>query len=109
MHDNCGEGVPKRCFKISQVGGRDLEFCICYNQWPTIFFDAYPKHPGPDPGPVISIEGISREVMNEIKLLDMIKYLSTHLRSEVRKSIHEAVANGLKEVQRQLPEGIELE
>ena len=108
MTDNCGEGIPKRCFKFTDpITGKVLtEFCICYNQWPTCIFSAYPRHPEPDPGPDFCIKGIPSEILNEIKILDMVHYLSTRINGEYADTIRKGVQLGLTAIQNKLPKGI---
>lgn len=104
---DCGEGVPKRCSKLT-INGVSRELCICYNQWPTVIFSAYPRHPGPDPAPYVHVEGIATELMREIKLLDMVHYVASHLEGDAKKAILENVAHGLKAIQGKLPVGTTL-
>src|SRR3954470_15383730 len=106
MSNHCGEGIPSRCFKYTYKDGTTFKFCLCYAQWPTVIFPAYPKHPTPDPGPILTIEGISPEITREIQLLDMILYISNHVRGEAGNSIREVAKRNLNSIQ--LPEGFSL-
>jgi hypothetical protein len=105
---DCGEGVPKRCFIIENSQGEQRAVCYCISQWPTWYLPAYPKHPGPDPGPELYIEGIRQETMQELMTLDIINHLATHVNGEVGDSIRESVGRGYKSIQSQLPKGISL-
>jgi hypothetical protein len=109
-----GVQVPTRCFWISFGSTREtkrrIKVCILRQTWPTVFFWAYPKVPGPDTGPdaLLAIEGVKPEVMHNLDILDAIQFLSNKLGDSVATEMQGAVKRGLASIQQQLPEGIEL-
>jgi hypothetical protein len=90
------EGVPKRCFTYQLPGfpppDRVLKFCIIWQTWPTVVFSAYPKVPGPDPGPLLEIAGIDSELLRQLEILEInalarISMSSRGTRSGPRSSV----------------------
>src|SRR6266496_1138732 len=104
------EGVPKRCFTLVTADGKKHKLCYYFNVWtdPTDR-DHYPKHPTPDPGPALRIEGVDPAVLRELEALDTIQWISQALSGETQASVREAVERGLATIQRQLPAFISLE
>ena len=106
------EGNPgpiMRCWWITKKDGSRQKICVMWQVWPTVVFAAYPKHPGPDPEAIeLTIEGVSPVLLREVKALDIIQRLSNNLNVEVAKAVREAVSQGLKRIQQELPPGVAL-
>lgn len=105
-----GEGVPTRCFWIKRADGSGIKICVILQTWPFFVLGAWPRHPGPDPSPVASlqIEGVKPELLRDLAILDTIELLSRRLSRDTAKSVREAVAQGVKRVQGQLPSNVSL-
>jgi hypothetical protein len=100
--------VPKRCFTFTMADGKKFSFCIIRQTWPTFIFAAYPKHPTPDPAPVVQIEGVDPKLLHDLDVLDGINLLSGILSPERAKFVQEAVKQAVSELGRQLPAGVSL-
>ncbi len=99
------EGNPGGILKCWIFNGR--KFCVPWQQWPTVVFDAYPVHPGPDPGPnEFRIEGVRPELVREVMVLAIIQQLSKSLAPDAGSAIRGAVADREKGIKQQLPEGV---
>jgi len=101
------EGVFKRCFTVA-LGLRDgvetrFTFCINIPTWPRIILEAWPLHPGPDPGPILEIEGVGEGVLRDLAILDVINGLSAGLGAGHRGVIREAVERGYAVINEQMP------
>jgi hypothetical protein len=101
------EGVFKRCFTVA-LGLRDgvetkFTFCINIPAWPHVILDAYPLHPGPDPGPILEIEGVGEGVLRDLAILDVINGLSAQLGAGHQGVIREAVKRGYAVINEQMP------
>ena len=96
--------MPKRRARESDIA----RHFVLRQTWPLVIFPAYPKVPGPDPGPLLAIEGVMPEVLHNLDILDAIHFLSKKLGDAAAAEINGAVKRGLASIQKQLPEGIEL-
>ena len=103
-------GIRKRCFNLKMADGKIFTFCINWDQWPTVISQAYPKHPTPDPAPLmsLSIDGVKQELLRNLAILDWIRELSENLTPDIAHSVREAIAQGVQKVQKQLPSNITL-
>lgn len=102
-----GEGVPQRCFWIKKPDGSGIRICVILQTWPFFVLQAWPTHPGPDPAP-ISIEGVKPELLRDLEVLDGIEFLSRRLSRDTAKAVLEAVSQGVKQVEKQLPSTVSL-
>jgi hypothetical protein len=104
------EGIPTRCFTLRSADGQaQMKICVWHGVWPLWYTPAWPKHPGPDPGPLVEIEGVSPALMQELQALDAINQLATRLAGETARLVQEAVVHGVKAIQRQLPPQISID
>jgi hypothetical protein len=56
----------------------------------------------------LSIEGVSPDLLRELKTLDIIHRLSNNLNPEVGEAVRGAVGQGVKRIQQKLPRGVAL-
>ena len=102
------EGIRKRCYTIAGPDGKGKKFCINWYQWPLWYFPAYPRHPGPDPAPlvIVEIEGVKQGLLQDLAILDGIREVSKNLSPDIAQAVREVVAQGVRSVQKQLPSEI---
>jgi len=104
-------GPPMRCFWISMGSIKKKvikkKICIFWGVWPTVILSAYPKHPTPDPSP-LSIAGVSPELLRDLQTLDVIQWLSHNLDPKIARAVQEAVGQGVKRIEQQLPQDVSL-
>src|SRR6185437_869736 len=99
-------GFPKRCFTFSLPDGRKTTFCIVWVQWPSFLW----RRPQPDPGPerYLEIEGVRPELLRDLEIVDTIRWLSTHLSSELAKPVEAAAAQSIRAIQEKMPQHLSM-
>ena len=106
------EGLRKVChtIRIGPRPGRTVTWCVDWPQWPPVVLSAYPKHPGPDPGPfTVRIDGVDSEFFNQLFVLDAVEVFAGRLTPELKQPLLDAARLGVERIKQQLPEGISLE
>ena len=99
-------GFPKRCFEYTFPDGHKHKFCVVWLEYPAFIW----RRNRPDPGPIdmLEIEGVSRELLSDLQIIDTITVLSRKLSPSLAKGMIRALEEGVGAIQKALPSNVAL-